>query len=181
MENQEQVQEQVQQEPTTNIVDYLYSKDKSACIQQYFENPPKVTIIKTDPNAVIPSKAQGSDVGYDLTIIKIKKTLNDNTIMYDTGIQARVPWGYYLEILPRSSLSKTGWILANSVGVIDPSYTGNLLVVVTRTDPIIEDLELPFKGFQLVVRKQYHMDIVVDNINSHVVTNRGDGGFGSTG
>ena len=147
------------------------------------ENAPSVKMIKTTPNAIVPSKVHGSDVGYDLTIIsKVKDMVPSGAVvMYDTGIQARVPWGHYLEILPRSSLSKTGWMLANSVGVIDPSYTGNLLVVVARVDPEAPPLPLPFRGFQLVVRKQLHMNITeIDVTTDTANTARGAGGFGST-
>ena len=161
-----------------NVIDWLVADGSS---HQVFENPPRVKMIKTDPDAVIPSKARGSDVGFDLTIIKLAKELRPGIVrLYDTGIQARVPWGHYLEILPRSSLSKSGWMLANSVGIIDPSYTGNLLVAVTRSDPNAPDLELPFRGFQLVVRKQHHMSIEVIE-QDDVVTARASGGFGSTG
>ena len=142
----------------------------------------KVYAIKMAPGAIIPSKARGSDVGYDLTIIEKVKELSHGGVMYDTGIQMRVPWGHYLEILPRSSLSKTGWMLANSVGVIDPSYTGNLLVAVTRVNPDAPPLPLPFRGFQLVVRRQFEMDICEMNAEDDTtVTARGAGGFGSTG
>ena len=161
-----------------NVIDWLVA---DGSLSKVFENPPRVKMIKTDPDAIIPSKARGSDVGFDLTIIKLAKELRPGIVrLYDTGIQARVPWGHYLEIVPRSSLSKSGWMLANSVGIIDPSYTGNLLVAVTRSDPNAPDLELPFRGFQLVVRKQHHMSIEVIE-QDDVVTARAAGGFGSTG
>jgi len=83
-----------------------------------------------------------------------------------------------LEVVPRSSLSKTGWMLANSVGIIDPSYRGNIMVAVIKVDPNAQPLTLPFRGFQLVVRKQFHVDMV--NADELDETNRGHGGFGST-
>lgn len=67
-------------------------------------------------------------------------------IMYDTGIAVCPPDGYYTEVVPRSSLSKTGYMLANSVGIID-AYQGCL-----KGDDL-DDLSLPFKGFQLILRK----------------------------
>ena len=54
--------------------------------------------------------------------------------MYDTGIQVKPQYGYYFEIVPRSSLSKSGYILANSIGIIDPSYSGNLYIVLIKID-----------------------------------------------
>ena len=167
---------------------------------------PIVKMIKMDPDAVIPAKTRGSDVGYDLTVIKVHKVMSpDRIIMFDSGIQARIPWGTYLEIVPRSSLSKTGWMMANSVGIIDPSYTGNLLVVCIKVDPDAAPLTLPFRGFQIIVRKQHHMTVQAvveeeeenDRVGAGATattatatsttsktfttsTTRGSGGFGST-
>jgi deoxyuridine 5'-triphosphate nucleotidohydrolase len=166
----------------SNCIDILHAIGNVKMTRLLFGDQPIVRMIKVDPAAIVPAKARGSDVGYDLTIIKLHKYLRmPNVIMYDTGIQARVPWGHYLEIVPRSSLSKTGWMLANSTGIIDPSYTGNLLVVVARIDPEAPLLELPFRGFQLVVRRQHHMEVVeVSAEEDKTVTARAEGGFGST-
>ena len=137
---------------------------------------------KCDPNAVIPTKAHPTDTGYDLTLIRMSKDMSipgfeQKIIMYDTGIAVCPPDGYYTEVVPRSSLSKTGYMLANSVGIIDASYRGSIKVVVTG-DNSLDDLSLPFKGFQLVLRKLEEVEVVeVDDLDDTV---RGDGGFGST-
>ena len=137
---------------------------------------------KCDPNAVIPTKAYPSDTGYDLTLIRVSKDMSipgfeQKIIMYDTGIAVCPPDGYYTEVVPRSSLSKTGYMLANSVGIIDASYRGSIKVVVTG-DNSLDDLSLPFKGFQLVLRKLEEVEVVeVDDLDDTV---RGDGAFGST-
>lgn len=142
-------------------------------------NIPNISVVKACPDAIVPTKARESDVGYDLTIIKFHKQISDDIFMYDTGIKLQVPWGHYVEVYPRSSLSKTGWMLANSVGIIDSSYTGNIYVVLSRSYPNTPDLPMPFKGFQLVVRKQHHANFVLtDDLEE---TCRGEGGFGSTG
>lgn len=143
-------------------------------------NVPNVSVVKDCPEAVLPTKARESDVGYDLTIIKLHKQISDNILMYDTGIKLQVPWGHYVEVYPRSSLSKTGWMLANSVGIIDSSYTGNIYVVLARSDPTTPELPLPFKGFQLVVRKQHHANFSLTEEDQLTETSRGTGGFGST-
>ena len=97
--------------------------------------------------------------------------------MYDTGIAVCPPDGYYTEVVPRSSLTKTGYMLANSVGIIDSSYRGSIKVVVSG-DNSLDDLTLPFKGFQLILRKLEEVEVVeVDDLDDTV---RGDGGFGST-
>ena len=129
--------------------------------------------------AVIPSRAHETDIGYDLTAISQHKVMDNGTILYDTGIAVTPPEGYYLEILPRSSLSKTGYMLANSVGTIDPDYTGNLFIALNKVNKEAPDLELPFCKCQLVIRHAIYADVKV--VESLVDTERGHGGFGSTG
>ena len=86
----------------------------------------KLKIKIHDENAVIPTKAGDQEVGYDLTAINFVKRLGTNTFMYDTGISVEPPAGYYTEIVPRSSIVKSGYILTNSIGIIDPTYRGTL-------------------------------------------------------
>lgn len=136
---------------------------------------------KTDENAVIPSHCRISDIGYDLTILNEHKRLNDVTALYDTGLQIRVPFGYYVEIVPRSSLSKSGYMLSNSIGIIDTSYTGNLYIALTKVSPTSPAMQYPFKCCQLILRKQYFMNPVWNCDDSIDETNRSCGGFGSTG
>ena len=146
-----------------------------------------------NPNAIIPSKAGPNEVGYDLTAISFVKKLGLNTFMYDTGISVEPPKGYYTEIVPRSSISKTGFVLSNSVGVIDPTYRGTLKIVLTDVDSkqrryqgnshssqiVGRPMTCPFTLTQLVVRKMEEVNIkIVADLST---TSRGSSGFGSTG
>lgn len=141
---------------------------------------PHCYVFKTDKNAIIPSRAKMSDVGYDLTIIKKEKEWYNNITLYDTGIKISMAHGYYAEVVPRSSLSKSGYILANSVGIIDPNYKGNIFIALVKIDPTAPDIQLPFRCCQLIFKAVINVDMieVVDDFNE---TTRGDGGFGSTG
>jgi dUTP pyrophosphatase len=137
-------------------------------------------VYKTCPEAIMPSKSRVSDVGYDLSIIRKVKALNNVVALYDTGIKVRVPHGYYTEIVPRSSLSKSGYMLANSVGIIDRSYNGNLYVALAKIDESADEIKFPFRCCQLIFKKQHHM--ILKEINQDLeATARGEGGFGSTG
>jgi len=149
---------------------------------------PCIKVFKTCDEAVIPSKARYSDAGYDLTIIKEHKRLTSNTAIYDTGIKLEIPNGYYVEIVPRSSISRSGYMLANNVGIIDQGYRGNLYVALTKINdetPDITDLanwRLPWKCCQMIVKKQIYSKLVFcdsghDDIEK---SNRGTGAFGST-
>lgn len=136
-------------------------------------------VVKNNPDAIIPTKAHTTDVGYDLTAISIYKKISDNTILFDTGIAVTPPTGYYIEIVPRSSINKFGYMLSNSVGIIDPDYTGNLLISLTKVDQKMPNLEPPFKICQLIIRKlEPNINFIeYDSLNQTV---RGDGGFGSS-
>lgn len=138
-------------------------------------------VYKTAAGAVVPYKSRHSDVGYDLTLIRVHKRVNNVCTMYDTGVQIQLSRGFYGEIVPRSSLIKSGYMLANSVGIIDRSYTGNLYIAVVKVDPDAPDLELPYRGFQLIIRPQVYADIIDATGTEIVNTWRDCGGFGSTG
>ena len=133
-----------------------------------------------DKRAVIPSRAGENEVGYDLTIIEKIKDMSTNTAMYDSYISVQPPDGVYFEIVPRSSISKTGYILTNSVGIIDPSYRGTLKVVLTKIDQTKPDIELPNKRFQLIPRTFISNMFEPKNVDKLSNTERGSGGFGST-
>jgi deoxyuridine 5'-triphosphate nucleotidohydrolase len=150
---------------------------------------PCIKVFKTCDEAVIPSKARYSDAGYDLTIIKEHKRLTSNTVIYDTGIKLEIPNGYYVEIVPRSSISRSGYMLANNVGIIDQGYRGNLYVALTKINdetPDITDLanwRLPWKCCQMIVKKQIYSKLVFCDSGQDEIekSNRGTGAFGSTG
>ena len=79
----------------------------------------------------------------------------------------------------RSSISKTGWMLANNVGIIDATYRGNIIVALVKVDEKAEELSLPFKLVQLIPRKLIVMnDEEVERLD---VTERDAKGFGSSG
>lgn len=137
----------------------------------------KIQVFKTDDNAVIPSKNRISDAGYDITIIKEAKKFNEKTTLYDTCIKLNIPNGYYVEIVPRSSLSKSGYMLANSVGIIDQSYRGNIFVALTKINETSDDIKLPFCCCQMIVRKQIYSDIV-ECFKDFSITNRNEKGYG---
>ena len=83
---------------------------------------------KLNPNAVTPSYAKVGDAGLDLTAIS-KQVVDEGVygyIEYGTGIAVEIPQGYVGLIYPRSSISNTGMLLSNSVGVIDSGYRGEI-------------------------------------------------------
>lgn len=136
-------------------------------------------VVKLRPDAVIPFKTFESDAGLDITALYVHKKIGDRTLRYGTGIKIQVPKGYYTEIVPRSSLSNYGYMLTNCVGIIDQTYTGELFITLTKVDETENDLELPTRVCQLILRKQEYP--VVQVVESLEETERGVRGFGSTG
>lgn len=134
---------------------------------------------KTRKDAISPSKTRASDSGYDLVLLEKIKTVG-KVEFYDTGIKVKPKFGYYFELVPRSSISKTGYMLANSIGIIDRTYLGNIMVALIKIDESAPDLVLPMKLVQIIPKHIVHFEW--DEVDSFDVneTERGEGGFGST-
>jgi dUTP pyrophosphatase len=132
---------------------------------------------KTLENAVVPSKAHPEDSGFDLVLVsKIKE--ENGVAFYDTGIAVAPPEGYYFEVYGRSSISKSGYMLANNVGIIDSTYRGSIRVALIKVNPQAPELELPCRLVQMIPRQFVHLDPVeVESLDDTV---RGEGGFGSS-
>ncbi len=90
--------------------------------------------VKISDKAIVPTRAHETDSGWDLVVIGID-SIKADTIFFKTGLKVMPPEGHYFEIFPRSSISKTPFMLANSVGVIDSSYRGELIVAIRILHP----------------------------------------------
>jgi len=129
-------------------------------------------------DAVLPSKGRVSDSGYDLTILHVVRS-HGNIVLYGTGLSIEPPPGWYFDVIARSSLIKLGYMMANSVGVIDRAYRGEIMVPLLKVDPNATDIALPARVAQLIPRPIVHFPVVESA--ELTVTHRGSGGFGSTG
>jgi dUTP pyrophosphatase len=83
-------------------------------------------------------------------------------------------------MLPRSSMSKTGLMLCNSVGVIDSSYRGELMAYLWNTKDVPVSVLKGDRLVQIVAPDMGHI-YKVDVVDVLNTTERGEGGFGSTG
>lgn len=137
----------------------------------------ELRVSRLDPGARLPAKVRVSDSGYDLWLIAERKRVGQ-VVLYGTGLAVEPPLGWYFDVVARSSLIKTGYIVANSVGVIDRAYRGEIMVPLLKVDPSSPNLELPARAVQLVPRPIVHFPVVdADALSS---TERGALGFGSS-
>lgn len=81
--------------------------------------------------------------------------------------------------MARSSLPKLGYMLANSVGIIDNEYRGNVMIQLFKFDSNAPPLELPCRIAQLIPRKMVPIEFE-EIVTVTTTTTRGEGGFGST-
>ncbi len=123
------------------------------------------------------SKSRWSDSGYDLTIIGIRKKFGA-VVLYGTGLIVEPPEGYYFDVVARSSLMKTGYMLANNVGIIDRAYRGELMIPLFKFDSEAKEMILPRRVAQLIPRPIVHFSVEYGKKLTY--TSRGTGGFGST-
>ena len=138
-----------------------------------------VKIKKLHNDAVIPTYSKNGDAGMDLTITNIiSNTTFDVT--YGFGIAMEIPSGYVGLIFPRSSVRNTDLHLSNCVGVIDSGYRGEIQGTFKKTQGL-ESIKYNVgdRGAQIMVIPYPKIKFV--EVNELSSTDRGDGGFGSTG
>ena len=134
---------------------------------------------KLNPNAVAPYKKYPTDAGWDLTAINLTEVeeWDYSYVEYSTGIAIAVPKNHVGLLFPRSSVSQTGLILANCVGVIDFGYTGEIKFRFKHVDNASK-YNIGDRIGQIII-----MPILLDNLEEVTDlprSDRNDNGFGST-
>lgn len=141
------------------------------------------------------------DAGFDLFVHKEEHLKWDKTTMIDSGVKCSAWWlnkkdevveptGFY--VYPRSSISKTPIRMANSVGIIDGGYRGNLKFAVDVHKQLVTNDEFTYEDsyhvkeftrlFQVCSPTMCRIKaVMVSSENELGMTNRGEGSFGSTG
>jgi dUTPase len=99
--------------------------------------------------------------------------------MYGTGVRLSPQAGVWFQLVGRSSLAKTGYVVANGVGIIDSGYRGEVIVGLRRTVACAPQLELPCRVVQLIPQGTRHL-LGMKQVKSLDTTSREDnGGLGS--
>lgn len=159
----------------------------------------KIKVLKKDGLA-LPRYAHKSDAGFDIKGVSLKKiyrgseevdiseyqTTKDNCFYINQGERAligtnlfmEIPEGYYVEIKPKSGVNlKTGFVC--SLGTIDAGYNGEIGLIMTNTTNRTLKVELNTYMAQGLLKKVEVADF--EFTESLDKSDRGDGGFGSTG
>lgn len=163
-------------------------------IKKAIARPMEVKVKKLHEKAVIPTYAKDGDAGLDLTAVSCSVDKYGNAT-YGTGLAFEIPEGYVGLIFPRSSVSKKNIVLTNCVGVVDSGYRGE---VIFKYKPLIGEfnkiaIKHKYSTFadktnvykvgervgQLIIMPYPQIKLIEADVLSE--TDRGNGGYGSTG
>ena len=142
----------------------------------------KIKIKKINSRAIIPTKGSVAAAGYDLyASLDAPVTIPPHTTeKIPTDLSFELPDGYFAGIYARSGLAtKQGLRPANCVGICDSDYRGNYIVPLhndTESDQIVN----PGERIAQVIFQPY-LVAEFEEVKELTTTDRGDGGFGSTG
>jgi dUTP pyrophosphatase len=140
----------------------------------------EVEIKKLSENAKLPEYAHLTDAGADIFALENTYIKPKETKLVKTGIAVAIPVGYEIQIRPRSGLSlKTGLRVANAPGTVDADYRGEVCVIMWNSGNEAVKIEAGDKIAQMVI-SEVPM-IKWKEVTELSSTERGAGGFGSTG
>ena len=141
-------------------------------------------IMKIYDDAILPTRGSAEAAGYDLYArLREHETLQilpHETTKIGTGIAIECPKGYFAGIFARSGLAtKQGLRPANCVGVVDSDYRGEIKVALHNDSNIEQHIDNGERIAQAIL--QCYMPMNFTEVDTLEDTDRGQGGFGSTG
>jgi dUTP pyrophosphatase len=144
----------------------------------------KVKFKKMRKNAKLPVKGSLHAACYDVYASEIlydEKNPRKRTVKL--GFATEIPKGYHAVIVPRSNLSKQYWMLGNSIGIIDSDYRGEWMAVFTNITDNAWTYPFPYEVGERVAQIYFEKNVNVqfEETDELSDTERGEGGFGSTG
>ena len=142
------------------------------------KNNLQVKVRKMHPRAVLPTYAKEGDAAMDMYAAEVMKNKYGNYV-YLTGVALEIPPGFVGLLFPRSSVSKTSMSLANSVGVVDSGYRGEIMFKYRHINNLNPFYKTGERVGQLMIIPYPKIELI--EVEELSTTDRGDGGFGSTG
>lgn len=167
--------------------DYLYIDtnkypvtESVSMIKKYY-----TLLTKVEDPALIPTKVTDGSAGFDLRAKKETVLPNCVRILVGTGVRVKIPEEHVGLLVPRSSLSKYGISMTNSIGIIDSDYRGEIMAsLMYRGEHMSWIIPKHERIVQLVIVPVPRFEVTVDQHSTEEQWNntvRGAGGFGSTG
>ena len=140
----------------------------------------QVKIKKLHVDAVIPAYSKPGDAGMDLTAVSATQDQYGN-VVYGIGLAIEIPEGHVGLLFPRSSNSKTDLYLTNHVGVVDSGYRGEIMFKFRPINGLLNAkvFQVGERVGQLLIIPYPQIELVESEELSD--SERGEGGFGSTG
>jgi dUTP pyrophosphatase len=136
----------------------------------------------THPNAKIPTYAHDGDQGADIYAVE-DITLEPHTYgnMIPTGLKLLIPHDWAVSIRPRSGLSKhTTLRISNAPATIDTQYRGKIMILMDNVGDKPYTIKAGERIAQMILERNYRATFCqVDSVEPN--TDRGEGGFGSSG
>lgn len=141
----------------------------------------RLPLKRLDPDLPLPAYAHTADAGLDLFAAQDIVLAPGERALIPTGIAVAIPEGYAGFVQPRSGLAlRHGLSFANTPGLIDSHYRGEIKVIAINLDPSVPiSIGRGDKIAQLVVQRV--ANALIDEVEELDETVRGEGGFGSTG
>ncbi len=144
------------------------------------QNRPTVKFKKLHDDAKIPEYQTKGSAGFDLASLESVIIYSKQVRIVSTGLALEIPQGYELQIRPRSGTSvKTKLRIANAPGTIDSDYRGEIGLIIENTGDDFCKIEAGERIAQGVLSRVQQARF--EQIEELSVTERGEGGFGSTG
>lgn len=135
---------------------------------------------KLNENAVLPSFANEGDAGLDICSVQDLVLEPGKRALVKTGVAIQLPKGWEAQVRSRSGLAyKHGVAVLNSPGTIDEPYRGEIGVILINHGDEPYTISVGDRIAQLVLRRTE--DVIPVFVDELTETNRGTGGFGSTG
>ena len=140
----------------------------------------QLKVKRLNPAAILPSYARAGDAGLDLFAVKAIAIAPGATALVPTGIAIELPPGTEAQVRPRSGLAlKHAVTVLNTPGTVDEGYRGEVGVILINHGQTLFAVEAGMKIAQLVVSPRIQVN--VQEAAELSDTQRGSGGFGSTG
>ena len=141
----------------------------------------RIDIVQLDPDLLLPSYARAGDAGLDLRArADALVPARGGRTLVPTGIAVAIPDGWVGLVVPRSGLAlRHGVALANTPGVIDSGYRGELQAVVINLDPV-DDYQIR-RGDRIAQLLVQRVELVSWNVVDALTGEDRGGGFGHSG